>query len=597
MCGINGFNWEDARKIDSMNASTKHRGPDQSGQYVGGRVSLGHNLLSIRSTSEKSKQPYLKNNSPWVLVYNGQLYNTKKMQRELGSKYKDEELDTALLFGMIEKHGWNFISKIQGMFSVALFNTREEKICLYRDPSGQKNLYYYYKDGVFIFSSEIKGILNSHSVDMSIDEEAVAIATSLGYIPGNKTLFKYIHKLNLSEIISFDIRTKKISNKIYTSHTEDYYVNTTNVFTDLVTEHLQGREKTSLNLSGGLDSSILLHEMSGLENEVSTYTNFFENAPDIYNEDALLARKLSKKYSTRHTEINITKKKYLENLIDAYSAIEEPNYNISNPSYLCTAKIEGLGGDGNRVILSGDGGDELFGGYEYYLKNREMEYQQAILTSFIFNIIKNKRNKTCLNFNNSVDRWFFFKDFYKKYLLTPQHLNTLAYLHEITKELFEVYGIKKGFVYECMLMDRFIWLGGENFIRSDKLYMSQSVELRSPFAFPPLRTHFDKKLTVNEYIDKEVNKKYIRKLYDGVLPDFILKKEKKTGWRNPLEFWYDPEIKNKFLEIISDVESNKAIVDWKEIRKIIERSDSWPGKNIHIYLSIAILSRKFRVLI
>lgn len=180
MCGINGFNFVSPQLIQTMNEKLAHRGPDYSGTYVDEQVSLGHTLLSIRGEPERSQQPFKKEeSSPWVLLFNGQIYNVDQIKsRFLDPAFQDEELDTAILFQLIEKRGWDFIDHIHGMFAIALYHRKENQIRLYRDPTGQKALYYYWKGAEFIFSSEIKGILAHPTVSAETDFKGVTIAAS-----------------------------------------------------------------------------------------------------------------------------------------------------------------------------------------------------------------------------------------------------------------------------------------------------------------------------------------------------------------------------------------------------------------------------------
>lgn len=596
MCGINGFRGVNSNLLDSMNQKIAHRGPDYSGAFIGDSVSLGHNLLSIREVSNLSKQPYRKDGSPWILLFNGQLYNTTALKKDLGPVYQNVDLDTALLFGIIEKCGWDFTPKIQGMFSIALYNKVENVIRLYRDTSGQKLLYYYHKNDQFIFSSEIKSILVHKNIDRDVDSEAVLLAVSLGYIPGGNTLFKHIKKTNLGEVISVDLKTNTLTKSYFKTDASGYYEGSTNVFEDLVKEHLQSKQRVALNLSGGLDSSLLLHEMSKAGHSMYTYTNHFTDCGESYNTDALLARRLAKDYGSEHTEIQITKESFLKNFTESYKTIEEPNYNISLPAYLQTAKVEGVNGDKNRVILSGDGGDEVFGGYSYYLKSSDISAQAKMFTPFFYNLVKNHRAKTSYDFSNAPDRWMYFKDFYFKAILHGSTTkNQLAEVRHIVDEFTENFSQKKGALYETMLMDRVLWLGGENFIRSDKLYMSQSLELRSPLSYHPFRVHFDKLLTEKDYINKRSNKLFLRAYYKDKLPSYITARVDKSGWTSPIKEWYDGEYKQLFLDIISEVQSNDSIIDWKKVKTKIEKSSTWPGKYIHLYLSLAILAKEFNI--
>ena len=381
MCGITGFTFKDQKKLELMNNALTHRGPDYAGMYVSEDISLGHLLLSIRADNTISRQPY-KDNPEWVLLFNGQIYNTDKLKSthlqdiEIDPARKD--LDTYIIYKLIEKYGWNFIDKIHGMFAIALYNTQEKKLKLYRDPSGQKGLYYYHKDDIVIFSSEIKALF-THPITREADYEAIEISATIGYTPGDKTIFKNIYKLQPSEVLTYHITEKKLEKTFFKSSTDNYYPeNLDDAFKDLIAEHLQSKQKIAINLSGGLDSSLLLHEMSQVGHTIHSYTNRFivEGDPELskkYNADAELAAQLAQDYNAIHTEILVTKQDYFNNFIEAYKAIEEPNYNISLPTYLFTAKKEGIYKDGNRVVLSGDGGDELFGGYPHYIESAKIQ--------------------------------------------------------------------------------------------------------------------------------------------------------------------------------------------------------------------------------
>lgn len=596
MCGINGFNSKDPAKLEAMNSRLSYRGPDFAGDFFDDNLSLGHLLLSIREVREISKQPYTNGveNPEWILLFNGQIYNTAQLKSELSNLDPAKvDLDTYILYKIIEKHGWQFIEKIQGMFAICLYNTKERTVRLYRDPSGQKLLYYYFKDDQFIFSSEIKAIV-LHAIDKSLDHRAIQVAQSLGYIPGEKTLFSYIRKIAPSQCITFDLKQNRLDKSFYKSTAENYYDGDfASAFHQLVAEHLQSKQRVALNLSGGLDSSLLLHEMAGQGHEMHTYTTLFPDSSEKYNTDALLAGRLAQDYGTDHREITVTKDIYRELFIEAYRAIEEPNFNVSLPVYLKTAMEEGVENDRNRVILSGNGGDEIFGGYSHYYKSAVIGRWISIMTPWLFNVIKNRRNGTNFDFSDFNERWLFFRKLQPESALFS-FKKVLEYLEESIAPLISMYGQNEDDIYQMMLRERFLWMPGENFIQADKIYMTQSAELRSPLSYHPFRLYCDKNLTKKDYADKNSNKLFLRKLYGGKLPDYITKRRDKTGWRSPITEWYDESFKKLFLEILSGKKSNDY-VDWGRVRRRVETSSTWPGKQIHLYLSLAILAKEYNI--
>ncbi len=594
MCGINGFIGKDEGLLVKMNRLLAHRGPDYAGAWCDGRVSVGHVLLSIRDVSDVSKQPVRKDGSPWILAFNGQLYNTRELKAFLGPEYDGIDLDTTLLYALIEREGWNFFARIHGMYAIALYNAEEGIVRLYRDPSGQKLLYYYYKEGRFIWSSEIKGILAHPDIDRTPDEEAVAIAASLGYIPGGKTLFARIRKLNLGECVSFDLRRASLSNAYVSESKKDYFPEDADeAFKLLIEEHLQSKQPVAINLSGGLDSSLLVHEMSRLGHDIHTYTTRFADCDARYNTDADLAARLAKDYGTKHEEVLVTKASFFQNFLEAYRLIEEPNYNISLPAYLQIAKREGARGDRNRVILSGDGGDELFAGYPHYKESRRIDRMQLLFTPWLFNAMKNRHSRVKYRYERLEDRWLALRAFTKRFL-RRESFDLAGYVRETVAPYVERYGLKGDSAYRLMLHDRVLWMGGENFIRSDKLFMSQSLELRSPLSYHPFRLHWDARLKPREYVGGDViNKPFLRKHYLGKLPDYIVKREDKTGWRSPIAEWYDARYKEFFLDTIGSVAKNDGVIDWKAAKDLIAKRQAWPGKTAHLYVSLALLAKDY----
>lgn len=586
-----------------MNGRIAHRGPDFQGTFIDADVSLGHNLLAIREGNTISRQPYHESQE-WVLVFNGQIYNLEEIKAKhlqgVSIDSSREKLDTYLLYRLIETVGWDFYRYIHGMYAIALYNTKERVLRLYRDPTGQKPVYVSDTDKGFVFSSEIKGILE-YGVQRDLDHEAVRIAALMGYIPGDKTLFRNITKLRPSEMMTYVVATKTCTRELFSVDTSSYEGLTLDeAIHAAATDHLQSRDLIAMNLSGGLDSSLLLHEAVQEGHTVRTYSTSFDVPENTgnYNNDAELARRLSKDYGVEHVPITVTKKDYLDLFVESYGRIEEPNYNISLPVYLKTAQVEGVNGAGHRVVLSGDGGDELFGGYPYYETNMRFHRQKQLLTPMLFSIIKNIRNNTTFNFTTDVGTWAFFKQLNPGYIdmYSPQSIE--RYLTECVREYLDIYKIKQGDpAYTMMMLDRVLWLASENFIRSDKLYMGESLELRSPFSYMPLRAVGDATLTKNDYFNNGNNKVWLRGYAEGKLPDYITHRKEKTGWRAPVSVWYDQEFKDLFLSIIRKAKSlsSTGIIDWERVEERVMSREGWPKKDVHIYLSLAILSDRFNL--
>jgi asparagine synthase (glutamine-hydrolysing) len=364
----------------------------------------------------------------------------------------------------------------------------------------------------------------------------------------------------------------------------------------VVADHLQSKRDISINLSGGLDSSLIFHEAVQAGHSVHAFSTRFEGADERSNRDADLAERLAHEYGQKFTPIHITKDSYLNYLIQSYTTIEEPNYNISVPIYAQTAHTEGIHGHGLRVVLSGDGGDELFGGYPHYKTVELFERIKRYLTPWGFNLYKKIRNGGNFDYREMGDVYSLLRTLGKTYLTSSENREDVrVYLKESVLPLQKGYAKKKGDVYTLMLYDRFLWLVGENFIRSDKLYMRESMEMRCPLSYTPLRTYFDIHIKNTHYVSPKESKVYLRQLYAGVLPDYIAKRKDKTGWRAPVAEWYDNTYKSHFIDILESVNDAAPQVDWESIITHVKNTDMWPGKHVHFYLSLALLIREYKL--
>ena len=173
MCGIIGFSFRNEELVSKGIKSIEHRGPDAFNSYLDDNISLGHSLLSIRGEVKNSVQPYKKPNSDWLLAFNGQIYNLEYIKNLLSSDLSNENLDTKILYELINTYGWSFVDHIEGMYCIFLMNIKTEEMRLYRDSSGQKPIYYSKVGQDIFFSSEIKGLI-SLGIKKDVDFESVS---------------------------------------------------------------------------------------------------------------------------------------------------------------------------------------------------------------------------------------------------------------------------------------------------------------------------------------------------------------------------------------------------------------------------------------
>ena len=302
MCGFVGFNFQNEEILRKALMVINHRGPDGSNIKLTNGFSIGHNLLSIRGDISKSIQPFSSNSSKWLLVFNGQIYNLTEL-KILHQKYQNEDIDTVILYEIINKFGWNFIDYIEGMYSIALLNKDTNEIRLYRDESGQKPLYYAQTKNNFYFASEIKSLL-SLGINKDIDQNSISYFCHLGFIPGKKTIFKNIKKVLPGQVLRYTFSEGVSINSFInlSDNSQDKYSldSLRKDLVSLVDDHLQSKTKVSLNLSGGMDSSSLLWAAKQTNKNITAITTYFKDSSEKYNEEVKLATDLCKTLNVDH---------------------------------------------------------------------------------------------------------------------------------------------------------------------------------------------------------------------------------------------------------------------------------------------------------
>lgn len=566
MCGINGFNFKNKDLIIKMNQATKHRGPDGLGFYVDDFVSIGHNLLAITETPENSRQPVISEDKNFVLSYNGEIYNYKLLRNDLekcGDIFTTNS-DMEVLFRGLMRYNSDFLDKLDGMFAFAFYDKRRQKLYLARDPAGMKPLYFYFQNGRLIFSSEIKGILTQ--ADAKLNYKAAQVFFLLGYVPGPDTLFNNIHKVMPGQYLVFDLRNKELK-KQWFGFKDRYKKNVEFQGADLreligksVEAHTMGLRPFGLYLSGGLDSTVILHELAqNCEGLIKTYTTRFDIDDPEINQDAEMAKRLCNDYDIEHHELLITEKDFIEAHEETIETLEEPRYHISMPAYWLLARFASKD---IVVVLSGNGGDELFLGYDRYLESAKIsrQYQKlGGLPSDLWHTVSGlKRNRIKFGhwqrLSNLVNKWtylnkinyrvtepsFKFADFdivdlacYLASIDAPPITNPLSDSENAIAEL-----------------DRLFWLADEEFIRTDKIAMRFGMEGRFPFLAKDI-IRYANSISSNRKLKGGATKALIREAYYGYLPDYIINKSK-TGWYAPTVRWMNSNFGKKVRETLSN---------------------------------------------
>ena len=520
MCAIHGYCWEDKKLIGEMLCKAHHRGPDGQGTFFNDDISLGHNLLSITDTPSQSKQPW--EYKDIVLVFNGEIYNHMDLRKSLDYKF-ETETDTETLAVGLEKKGIKFIYELDGMFAFACYNKVNKKIWLVRDINGAKPLYYGHLNGRLAFSSEVKSLLEC-GFERKVDKEAFGHFYKQGYVSGHMTLFDKIRKLTPGQIIQYDtvsnIRVVSNLNRIiYEKGLAPSIFKIKEKFHNAVRSTLMGRREIGLFLSGGIDSSAILHEMTELGERPKCYSTHFPSTDkkSRLNEDCEIGKWYAGQKNCKHIMVNETEEGFIKAFEDTIYALEEPRQSKSLASYYNTNKR--IAQDGVIVTMSGDGGDELFAGYkhhnQYLYKINEMNLSWRNKLKML-----RQNNKPLKNseLECSLDDQM---EYLKEWLPTKQiknndDLNDFLYIESLNA------------------------LAEDFLVRNDKLGMAHSLEGRFPILNKRLRDYvraLPSHLKIDERFFKQpkvFHKKLQKNSYRGKLPDYIVN-HTKTGWRFPTD--------------------------------------------------------------
>lgn len=374
MCGINGFNWPDKQIIERMNDTVRHRGPDGEGTYIDDYVSLGHRRLAIIDLTEKGKQPMCNEDGSIWLVYNGEIYNFRELRKELEQKghlFKSNT-DAEVIIHAYEEWQLKCLARFNGMFAFAIYDSRKDTLFLARDRFGIKPLYYYVDKSRFIFSSEIKGIL-IHSIERKPNERNIFDYLCFNLLHHRcETFFENIYKLPPSHYLIYDLENRSLSikewYKLQVKSTDMNEEERTERVRSLLSDSIRLRMAADVPvgscLSGGLDSSSIVCIMRELlpEGDIETFSSVFPgekiDESHFVSEVATFAR--LKSYTVSPEEGDS-----LADLNDLVITQEEPVLSLAG--LYAQYKVMKLAYEnGMKVLLDGQGGDELFGGYTYY---------------------------------------------------------------------------------------------------------------------------------------------------------------------------------------------------------------------------------------
>ena len=591
MCGINGIIRYDENvskeELDLMNKSIKHRGPDDDGTFVyeciNYSVGLGHVRLSILDLSEKGHQPMgynimddriiyddnELNNADIIIAYNGEVYN----YLELKEKYNlntETGTDTEVILKLYNKLGSDCVKEFNGMWAFCIFDKRKNLIFCSRDRLGQKPFYYYFNEYTkeFIFSSELKGITSVKEINKkeNINKDAVNLYFALGFIPSPYSIYNNVFKLEARQNLIFDLNSKEIKKNYYwelPNYNPIYDKNKLieegkKLLYDAVKLRMRSDVPVGAFLSGGLDSSSVVGIMSkytDLKN-LHTFSIGFEGK---YDETPYI--NIVKDYFKTNHHHYYFKEKDFEELIDKYSWIyDEPFGDYSGfPTY----KVSNMAKQFVSVSLSGDGGDEIFGGYTNHVNGYRMDFIRKLpkFLRILGSKLPVKKNL------NGIVNLYLLKEAFRLSLINPENFYAESIKEDaIRPEIYKRWTIEK--MRYCLnkgnnklgeAMRTFDLLHNtlsDNFlVKVDRASMANALEVRSPFLDYRF-AEFSQRIPTEWKQDLFKTKKLMREIIKDILPDEIVNRGKQ-GFTPPLADWI---LKEKYLnEIFEKIEILKEI--------------------------------------
>ena len=600
MCGISGIiSSRDTRNISFLkgfNKTLRHRGPDAEGVWYSEdfKTCFFHTRLAIQDLSSQASQPMISKSNRYVISFNGEIYNHLNLRNLLPSVSWKSTSDTETLLELIDFFGVKeALEKVEGMFAFAVYDIKKNLIILAKDRFGEKPLYYGFYDNNFIFTSELK-VLNFLKSENNINTEALNYYFNYLSIPSPLSIYKNFNKLSPGSFIC--LNTKDLKNQIVSKNL--YYKKKQIIFNSAIKNNNYDKSKSSLEniltesindmligdrpigafLSGGIDSSLVCALISKrLGKKIQTFTIGFENK--AYDE-SIFSKKISETLGTQHNE-HIFNDKDINEIIPKIPLVyDEP---FSDSSQIPTYLVSEIAKKKVTVALTGDGGDELFGGYNRYLLSNKY-WPLLNLTPYFFrelmgkilslNIIKNyseKFNKIGVKLKNIKS----ITDLYFNYTTELNMVNKVLKenIHkEIIKENFDDKNLQLlNNVEKMMYFDTERYLPDDLLCKVDRASMFHSLETRAPFLNHKvyeysLKLPFDNKIHKNQskVILKDILSKYIpRKLFD----------RPKKGFGIPINQFLFGELKDWSKSIIFDAHYRDPFLDQKQIEKYWELTE------------------------
>ncbi len=567
MCGILGLVSFDAsalqfsEAIQKASETLKYRGPDAKGMFSSESVLLAHRRLSIIDLSSKANQPMSLKKEGLVIVFNGEIFNFSSLREALIKKGRvfSTHSDTEVLLHLYEVYGIDFISKLNGFFSIALYDQKRDMCYLIRDRYGIKPLYYSKQKAYTVFASELKALVNILP-EKQINTKALSLYFHLQYIPEDLSIFKGVNKVKPGEYIEINYQKKTLQSKTYyhlkAQQTQLSYGNAQDklktLLDDAVEKRLVSDVATGCFLSGGIDSSIIASIAAKKVDHLQTFSLGFSDH-DFFDETQY-AELVAEKIKSRHHTFKMHSNDVFDQMDQALSYLCEP---FADSSALALYFLAKKAKARISVALSGDGADEVFSGYNKHRAVYKMQTLSA-LEKAVWRCLPTGLPVRSSRDNFLSNTYRQLKRFKKGVVLSPKerywmwagfsHVNGLSELlateQAVSKEAYvDYFNNSVDELQAVLLTDQSLVLPSDMLVKVDRMSMANSLEVRSPYLDYRI-IEFVNTLPSEYKINSRYAKKILRETYKAYLPRQIFERPKK-GFEIPIDFWLKNSLKEK----------------------------------------------------
>ncbi len=604
MCGICGFNWSDEQLVTKMTGTIAHRGPDQEGIYCDENYSLGHRRLSIIDLSEQGRQPMFNEDSSVCLVFNGEIYNFLELRKDLLSKghiFKGRS-DSEVIIHSYEEYGADCVKHLRGMFAFAIYDIAKKSLFLARDRIGIKPLYYYHKGGRFIFSSEIKSILEDRNVEREVNLQALYDYLGFEFVPAPQTMFKDILKLPAGHYLELQQGEFKITRywdlKMGGSENISFgeaVERQKELLEDAVKSHLMSDVPLGVFLSGGLDSSAIVAMMrKHISGPLKTFTIGYQDKSFSELDYAAI---VAKHCETEHQVLMLDdiRPEYVEKTL---YHLDEPMTDLSTvPLYLlCKQAREHV-----TVCLSGEGADESYAGYDRFKAARLASFfslipgpvRRSVIGRMVDLLPDQAQKKGAINMlkrfveganlpsEGNHLRWQYFTN--EK---LARNLFTQPFFDAVVPDPFRLvreYSERCGdadSVNKQIYLDMRYMMTDSVLMKVDKMSMASSLEVRVPLLDHVL-VEFLASLPGNWKLKGLTTKHIFRSALEELLPQKIVHRGKQ-GYSLPVKHLLRGDLKEYMVSLLNDSPLVQQYTNRTFVNKLIHEHCAMKQNHNHV---------------